>query len=263
MSTKSLPSLVPAFSLMEQAELHQQRGNVGVAHSLWLQVRSDYGTPEFRLRYVDFLCSVGKFAEATLELRELYASAPVASNSGWKTMVAHNLAAVFRKQGESLSAASWQQVAIGQSDFSSPADLSGRAEDAFLAGEFELAETLIRQSLPWEIRRGNQDGQAADWGMLGLIRAGRDDFQDARRCLGRAFALHRKTGDTAGMATDLLNLGELFAARSEWCIAHRLFTRSRFVADQAGNVILSRKANQSVRRAQQILDVADRTPLWN
>lgn len=263
MSIESLPSLVPAYALMEQAEFHQQRGDIDVARTLWVRIRTDYGTTCFRLRYVDFLCSIGELIDATQELKELFDLATESTDSSLKTVVAHNLAAVWRMRGETHVAASWQQVAIGQSDFSSPADLSGRAEDAFLAGEFELAEVLVRQSLTWEIRRGDREGQAADWGLLGLIRAGQDDFQDAKRCLGRAFALHRKTGDGSGMATDLLNLGELFAAKSEWWVAHRLFERSRFVAEQAGNSLLTHRASQNARQAQKILDVADRSPQWN
>ncbi|WP_166825131.1 tetratricopeptide repeat protein [Thalassoroseus pseudoceratinae] len=256
-------SLASTYSLMEQAEFYQQRGNLAVAKTLWNRIRQEFDTPISRLRFAEFQCAIGEYTVAMEELRGLFRWANDVHDHGLKSVVAHNLAAVHRKTGDRLAAASWQQVAIGQDENSSPADLAGRAEDAFLAGEYELAETLIQRSLDWETEQDHLEGQADDWGMLGLIRAGRDDFNDAKRCLGRAFALHQKCRCEAGMATDLLNLGELFAARSEWTVAERLFQRSQTLANEAGHVVLTERADRRVQQARRILAVAKRCPQWN
>ncbi len=248
---------------MEQAEFHQHRGDIPTAKTLWSRLLADFDLPNFRLRHARFLCSVGEVSEAIEDLTSLYRSAIENGDDDLRPVVAHELATVFRNLGDRHTAASWQQISLGYSESCSPADLAGRAADAFLAGEYALADDLIRRSLAWEIQTGNRAGEAADWGTLGLIRAGQDDFEGAVRCFGRAFALHRKISDADGMATDLLNLGGIFGGRSAWQIAFRLFKRAQFVASESGNIVLQNRAGEQVQKAVKILDVAKRSPQWN
>jgi len=155
----------------------------------------------------------------------------------------NNLAVVFRERGESARAAVCQQQSLRIAMSHDAADsswellsqnLTNLANDAILAGDYELAERLLRSALNVDIRSGRSADEAADWGCLVIVSLLTSRFDQARRAFIRARQIHERLGDDRGLACDLGHLGQISMAEEDLPSARRFFERSMLHFECAG-----------------------------
>ncbi|NOX54398.1 MAG: tetratricopeptide repeat protein [Planctomycetes bacterium] len=219
-SCESAPAISPeVFRLLQFARDLAAVGQTRQCRAIyqWASRKDPTGTA--RNEYGCFLCSIEDYDAAIAEFRTLLSQAwERRSEDAWSA-VCHNLAVVSRAVGDVEAARSFQQQAIraaagrDEEPESVACDLAGRACDAILAGDYELAEQLLYRSLLLETLAGRLEGQAADWGNLGVLYRLIGQKESAERCFRRAYRLHRRLGDNRGAGLDLMHLG-LLAAES-------------------------------------------------
>jgi tetratricopeptide (TPR) repeat protein len=155
----------------------------------------------------------------------------------------NNLAVVLRERGESARAAVCQQQSWRAALCDLPADsvpellsqnLTNLANDAILAGDYGLAERLLRSALDIDVRTGNLADEAVDWGGLGIVSYLTDRFAQARRDFGMARRIHERLGDDRGLACDLGHLGQISLAEENWPAARSFFEQSAYHFERAG-----------------------------
>jgi tetratricopeptide (TPR) repeat protein len=155
--------------------------------------------------------------------------------------VTNDLACVYRALGDAESAAHFQtQAAAREMEIRGPGQLtatalSNLACDALLAGELPTAEGLFWKSLLSELAAGNHAGAAADWANLGLLAGLQGDHEESRYRLWEALKLHRRAGDSHGMAMDLWHLGQSFEESGNWPRCAKLYQRAEQLFLRLGN----------------------------
>lgn len=157
----------------------------------------------------------------------------------------NNLAVVLRERGESARAAVCQQQSLRIALSHSAADsslelqllsqnLTNLANDAILAGDYRLAERLLRSALNVDIRTGSSADEAADWGGLGIVAFLTGRLGQARRAFTKARQIHERLGDDRGLGCDLKHLGQISLAQEDLPSARRFFERSMLHFECAG-----------------------------
>jgi tetratricopeptide (TPR) repeat protein len=184
----------------------------------------------------------------------------------------NNLAVVLRERGESARASVCQQqswriamnhpVADSSSELLSQ-NLTNLANDAILAGDYKLAERLLRSALVVDTRTGNSADVAADWGGLGIISYLTGRFGQARRALTRARQLHERLGDDRGLGCDLGHLGQVSLAEQDLPSARRFFERSMLHFECAGCREEAQRARRMLREVAGRQRVAGFCPARN
>jgi|SRR5579872_1637290 len=184
----------------------------------------------------------------------------------------NNLAVVFRDRGESARAAACQQQAWraalnGFSDDSGSDLLSGNltnlANDAILAGDYHLAQRLLRAALDLDVRAGNFADEAADWGNLGIISYLTGRFDQARREFKMARQLHQRLGDDRGLGCDLGHLGQISLAENDFPSARSFSEQSLSHFERAGCQRLAEQARRTLREIAARQRVAGFDPVRN
>ena len=138
-------------------------------------------------------------AEALEQFHLVLKHAQRLGDSDLRAMAWNNLAVVSRDMGRFEIAASLQQRSLSAEDcadgpWNLPAkscDLSNLANDAIHAGRLDLAEVLLRKSLCLEFEAGSLEGQASDWGSLGVVAGLKGDLDEGRTLLLRAYRRRR------------------------------------------------------------------------
>lgn len=259
-----------AVRTLEYAEFLAADGRPHQSKLHYLHAIAIDDTPRSRLEYATFLLNIGDFSAAGEVLQELHRESCDDANPALQSVVAHQFAVLARLRGDFARANSWQQrsvqMAAAQTEATqaiSTADLTNLANDAFIAGDLELAESLIRRSLAVELERGDLEGQATDWGTLGLILGRRGETATALECLWRAHDLHERLGDGLGVATDLLNLSQISGCLGRWDAAARLLKHALSTAEPLQLAHLLPIIRRRHQEAERILAVADRDPRRN
>lgn len=208
----------------------------------------------------------GQFAAAAVQFRALLRIGLANQDASLAEVACHNLAAVFRQSRQLETAECWQQQSVAwrlrQVESSrSPrddtlgrlaCDLTGRGCDAFLKHDWDLAESFWRRSLAIEEWLGSWEGQAADWGNLGLLAAARGDLRGGIRCLRKSLRLHRLMLDEGQVGIDLLNLAELRRLMGDVLPAIRLVHLAVRCFDRAQAGPLRQQAETRLRELRRI-----------
>jgi tetratricopeptide (TPR) repeat protein len=217
-----------------------------------------------------FLARIEFYDEAAEQLSAAIATATRSGNDRLLAAACNNLAAVERQRGRNEPAARWQQRSIAarhragsHSADDAACDLANIANDAILSGRFDLADRLLRGSLSIEAARGSLEGQAADWGSMGVVAALRGEFGRATVCLGRALRLHCRLDDARGAARDLMNLAWLCGLRGRWRSAVRCLDAAVRRLEGVHAPELTARARRLLAEARAIDAVARRDPLRN
>jgi tetratricopeptide (TPR) repeat protein len=231
---------------MNQATLLNEHG-----HSLWSSGNLDGAQQKF-----EQLLKVAQHGECeTLEA------------TAW-----NNLAVVFRDRGELARAAACQQQAWRAALNGFPDDsgsdllsenLTNLANDAILAGNYELARRLLRSALEIDVRAGNSAGEAADWGNLGVIAYLTGQLDQARRDFARARQLHQQVGDDRGLGCDLGHFGQLSLAEGDFAGARGFIEQSLSHFERAGCRHLAQQAHRTLREIAARQRVAEFDPVRN
>lgn len=212
-----------------------------------------------RLHFGGFLADIEAWHEAALQFAGIAAAARSQGQHRIQALAYHRLAAVCRELQQPAEAARWQQRAIAEelvaADVTggglSADGLAGLAHDALTRGDLALAEELWRWSLVRERENGSPDGEAADWGNLGVVHWLRGDLPTAVDCLARAYHRHRALGDRRGMGTDALNMGELCATAGLWREAVLLLRRAVRLLRRAATPQLAARAAHFLADAER------------
>jgi Tfp pilus assembly protein PilF len=254
-------------------ELLTSRGELTRARVFYHQAIALDGGAAARNAFGCFLLNTDCAAEARTEFSRLLQQADSMGNLSLRAVACNNLAAACRALGESARATSWQQQSWNAatpvpSGGDEPrdqlgCDLGNRATDAILAGDYALAEQLIRISLAWEQTSGTRAGEADDWGNLGLVAGLQGHLAAAAAALRRARHLHRQAGDTRSEGCDLLHLGEVFLQAGRWQRSARLFASAGSVFRSAHLPRLARRASQHLAHVRRLLSRAAHDPLRN
>ena len=184
----------------------------------------------------------------------------------------NNLAVVFREKGESGRAAVCQQqswrAALCDSPDDAPSELLSQnltnlANDTILAGDYRLAERLLRSALVVDIRAGNLADEAADWGGLGIVAYLTHRLGQARRDFATARQIHERLGDDRGLGCDLRHLGQISLAEENWPAARRFFEQSAHHFERAGCRGEAQQARRTLREIAGRERVANFDPVRN
>lgn len=219
-----------------------------------------------------YLLQTECFDEAVEQFAILLTWAKEQGDANWRAVASNNLAAVYRTMGRIDLAASLQQqsiLAACEDDYQScgdshlACDLGNRANDAILAGKYDLAEKLLRRSLLVETAIESLEGQAADWGNLGLVAALQGNVTEGIRNLWRAYRLHLRAADDRGVGCDLLNLAELFGRLGRWRTAVRCLRRAVVQFERVDAATSAQRAQRLLEEAIRIADVLEHDPLLN
>ncbi len=213
------------------------------------------------------------FEEAIEQFATLLEFSYANADIGLRATAANNLAAVYRTMGRYGQAAVLQQQSIAAESRAShgdsipsdrvACDLTNRANDAIVAGDFSLAERLLRQSLSLEIVANSLEGQAADWGNLGLVAGLSGNTSAGIQGIWKAYRLHLQLGDDGGAGHDLMHLADLFqnVGRRQTAIACLRRAVRRF--DRALAFESANEARLRLLEALQVESVLNRDPRWN
>lgn len=231
---------------MDQAKMLNEHG-----HSLWR-------------------CGNLEAAQATFE--QLLKVAQSHKYEALEATAWNNLAVIFRERGESARAAVCQQQSwrstLNDSPDKSASDLLSQnltnlANDAILAGDYGLAERLLRSALDVDVRAGNSADEAADWGGLGIVSYLTSRLGQARRDFSMARRIHERLGDDRGLGCDLGHLGQISLAEKDWPAARNLIERSLYHFERAGCRRLAQQARRTLREIAGRERVANFNPVRN
>ncbi len=212
------------------------------------------------------LLTRGDFEPAENQFRKLLSLALTDNDFLLAEVACHNLATALRQSGHWLAAKVWQQQSqawrLQRSSSTSrqsdddlarlACDLTGRGCDAFLGGDWDLAESLWRRALAIEEWRGSWEGRAIDSGNLGLLAAARGDLKLGTRWLLESLRLHRLMFDDIGVGTDLLNLAELSRLQGDFSRMTRSLKQAAKRFERAGAHELLEQARRRLKEAARI-----------
>lgn len=266
--------------LMQRAYKLYSEGKIPEARALFHDSNFETTHWERCLHFGQFLLKTGQASEAIEQLSIVLDFAHQNENDPLRSVVCHNLAAAYRQLGYFELAAQFQQYSIAWGDLRSAnhqtleqeiaqltddaaCDLTGRANDAIIQKEYQLAEQLLNISLSREILYGSFDDQAADWGNLGIIQGLQGNHVKAICYLWKAYQLHQKTMNLSAMAQDLAHLAELFwnVGRSHRAIL--CLRRSVKYYSQSHHSAEEQKVYARLHEMQRLLLVREQDPLLN
>ncbi|QDT40418.1 Tetratricopeptide repeat protein [Gimesia alba] len=262
------------------------------AHELVLQgkrteARALFYSPEIEaaewercLHLGQFLIETGYASEAIEPLSIVLDYAHQQQENQLRSVVCHNLAIAYRKLGYFELAAQFQQYSISWGDLRSAnhltleqevdqlsddaaCDLTGRANDAILQQDYQLAEQLLNISLTREILYGSPDAQAADWGNLGILHGLQGNHTRAITYLWKAYLLHKQTTNLPAMGQDLTHLAEIFWALGRFQRATRCLSRSIHYFSLCDQTADAQTASARLHEFQRLLQVKQHNPLLN
>ena len=220
-----------------------------------------------------FLWRIACFEEAIEQFATLLEHSYEDEDAVLRATATNNLAAVYRTMGRHGQAAVLQQQSIAAEchvaldDVSAndriTCDLTNRANDAILAGDYSLSERLLRQSLSLEIAANSLAGQAADWGNLGIVAGLSGNNAAGIRGIWRAYRLHLQLGDECGAGHDLMHLADLFCNVGRRKAAISCLRRAVRRFDRALAFKSADEARVRLLEALQVESVLNRNPLWN
>ena len=279
-------SFAKCLARVDHAEHLESVGRISEARAVFASAMDHAAGCFAKVRFAAFLLRTEEFTDAITLLESLQQEAASTGDGALMSVVANNLAAVYRERGQADLARRLQQVSLSCAARSarptdltaSPmtvndaerddlehlaADLSNLANDAILAEDFSTAERLLESSFSIETSLGNLPGQASDLGSLGVVAMLQGDLTTAVKRLREALALHAQLGDLRSVGNDLLNLSQAYGNLGAWdeavatlelAVGH--FGRCRAVMSESRARLLLTEA----RRRRRVASV---TPEWN
>lgn len=184
----------------------------------------------------------------------------------------NNLAVIFREHGEWARATVCQQQSwrAAQSDNSADSctdllshNLTNLANDAILAGDYRVAERLLRSALDVDVRMGNSADEAADWGGLGIVSCLTGCLDKARREFHRARRIHERLRDDRGLGCDLGHLGQISLVEEDWPAARNFIEQSLSHFERGGCRQLAEQARRTLHEIACRQRIAHFDPVRN
>lgn len=279
-STSGVENQVSFGPILESAHALFLQERAGEARALFHSADCEAEPWERSLYFGQYLLETGDAIEAIEQFSIVLDHAHRYKENQLRSVVCHHLAVAYRILNYFELAAQFQQYSIAWGDLRSAnhqtlgeeveqlsdeaaCDLTGRANDAIIQQDFQLAEQLLNISLTREILYGNFDAQAADWGNLGIIQGLKGNLMRAISYLWKAYLLHKKTGNQSGMAQDLVHLGELFWLLDRSKRAIRCLTRSITLFSLSHRSTEEQKIYSRMQEMRRLLLIREQDPLLN
>jgi len=256
-------------TLLQKAEILASTGRISNTKRAYLAAIHSEPSPLPQISYGCYLLRIDCYDEAIEQFLQLM---EITTGNRLRASVCNNLAVAYRESGNFEQAARWQQQSISAEtqaksiDSEQPelaCDLSNLANDALMAGNYNLAENLLRRSLSLEIAQGSQEGQASDYGSLGVLALLQGNNSQALRLFWRAYRLHCRMGDSRGAGRDLLNLSHLSTQLRKHRTTVRFLNRAIRRFERACAFQLAAQARQQHDEARLISEITERDPLLN
>lgn len=260
------------LSLVEQAEMWAERGERQRARQRFHQALEREPSGLARLRFGEFLYRQGESREAVKQFCILLETGRRLQSPDWCAAACRHLAVIFREQGKSALATSYQQQEIAArlrsegdltSDCSVPADFPALANDAIQRSEFEEAALFAELGLKLAQIRNCRANLADAWGTWATVQFLLSDNQAAWRGFLKAYAGHCHSNDDEGRIADLMNLAQTARAFGDWGTARRLLIKAGKLAENTSNCQWFLKQDRFLEEANRVLAVAERIPEWN
>lgn len=265
-----------AVMQLERAEFHQAVGRLADAAVDYHAAIELDPSPRSQLAFSRFLSQSDCPQAAESLLKALVDRARREQDGQLMAVAAGNLACVLRECGRFAEAAGWQQRSLaaemqrqstagaGTSEPGELAtDLINLAGDAIAAGRLSLAESLATRALQLGQSGHDQPGEAAAWGVLGLVALQQQKLDNALTLLGRAFRLHCTLQDAEAAGRDLLNLAETCHRMQRWHSAARCLKHAADRFRETGCVRLLQVAMARLKEAQRFFAVTTLPPTLN
>lgn len=268
-------------TLSQHARELASQGKFGEARALFYADEFEGPDWQRQLGLGEFLLSTGQTADAIEPFSLVLDYAHQTDEKSLRSVACHNLAIAYRQLGYLQLAAQFQQYSIAWGDLRSAdhqtleseihhlsehaaCDLTGRANDAILQQDYQLAEQLLNISLSREILDGDADAQAADWGNLGILQGLQGNHLRAIVYLRKAYQLHQQTQNHSALGQDLVHLAEVFQLTGRLKRAARCLQRAINCFSQCnspGNA--EQEACARLHELQRLLAVQQHDPLLN
>ncbi len=275
--TENKPALP---ELVQEAYELFSRGYRAEARALFYSPDIQAAEWERCLQFGQFLLKTGYASEAIEQLSLVLDHAHQQEENHLRSIVCHNMAAAYRNLGYFELAAQFQQYSISWGDLRSAnhltleqeveqlsddaaCDLTGRANDAIIQQDYQLAEQLLNISLSREILYGSSDAQAADWGNLGIIQGLKGNHARGVSYLRKAYLLHKQTNNLSAMGQDLKHLAELFWVSGRSRRAIHCLTRSMSYFSRSHHSVEEQQTGSRLHEMQRLLTVQEHDPLLN
>ena len=275
--SKEIPTLEHCAQWAHELVLQGKRNE---ARALFYSSEIEAAEWERCLYLGQFLLETGQASQAIEPLSIVLDYAHQQKENHLRSTVCHNLAIAYRNLGYFELAAQFQQYSISWGDLRSAnhltleqevdqlsddaaCDLTGRANDAILQQDYQLAEQLLNISLTREIMYGSPNAQAADWGNLGIIYGLQGNHTRAITYLWKAYQLHKQTANLPAMGQDLTHLAEIFWALGRFQRATRCLSRSIHFFSRCDQTADEQTAYARLHELQRLLQVKQHDPLRN
>lgn len=256
------------------------QGKKGEACALFHAPEIQSADWERSLYFGQFLLNTGQAAEAIEQFSLVLDHAHQQEKNHLRSVACHNLAIAYRHLRYFELAAQFQQYSISWGDLRSAnhltlnqemeqlsddaaCDLTGRANDAIILQDYQLAEQLLNISLSREILYGSLDDQATDWGNLGIVHGLQGNHSRAISCLWKAYLLHKKTSNLSDMGRDLTHLAELFWVLGRSRRAMRCLTRSIICFSLSSRSAEEQQACSRLHELRRLDRILKHDPLLN
>lgn len=218
-------------------------------------------SPEIRLTLGTLYAERGELHAAIHEWTRVVDVAQMSGERELLAAVYHNLAAVYRDQGDYNLARRFQQRSLMWQNDCGPEDLLHLTNDALGSGAYELAESLLDgvDEMAGEDNELSATVHATRGLMCGLQGSPREGIRHLRV----AYRQHCAAQADAEAGRDLLNLAALYEQLDRWRVAEKCLETAAKHFQQSGEAWWQSRAEgrcARVRRTRQLR----RTPAcWN
>ncbi len=262
------PSLVRL--LVERAERLAHLGRWVDARALFTAAMTADPTPAARIAFGVFLADRDFAEEAISQLMQAWEEAKLREMPEARAICCQNLSALYRRQGNIPLAIQFQQLATAAEmeshRFREDASLSCPllTSSAGLLSDCDELDAALRLLRAAEVTSGgDQPIRATIEANLGVTLARMGRTGQALQRLVRAQRLHRESGDLAGCAHDLVNIGHLLQARARRVEAHRCFRLAGELFSRLNATIQAHAAQQYAQEALRIEAIETCDPSLN
>ena len=265
MGIASISSLTPqpvVVALLERAERFAVEGQHDHASAFFRAAVAVDQTPVAHIAYGVYLADCEHEILAHTHLTDAWEMAKRLGDWKTRTLACHNLAALFRRQGQFAAADSFQQQAISAQLEADPVGpfpvflLAGRALD-LASREPMVAEKLLRAA------QADPDEAAAAQLNAGVIANRQDRESLAMERFYAAFEVAQSQKDLPACAAILANIAHLQRDRGRWNIADECLTLAEKIDCEANR---HRSAERLASYRQELargLAILNTDPSWN
>ncbi len=112
----------------------------------------------------------------------------------------------------------------------------GLGEAYHKLGEWDKAERILERALAEARETGDESGEAATLGKLGLVHADKGRWEKAIEFYQKSLEISEKLGDIRGLARTYNNLGNVYQQKGEWDQAIEFYQKDLEISEKLGDI---------------------------